>query len=227
LFIIFLLAIGVSFFVRTQQHNDIAKHESMYAYYWLKNSPGNLIPKIILGSIYSEEKSADIAPDLVPEMIDMVDIYIEAKIYDRSILLIQKLFNIIPDHHPDYRPLQFQLAALYQRRGEQQRSQQLIKKTLSSNKSAHDFVALSHAFEKVKESKSAISLLNKCIDLYPHEKEAYLLLGVILGNQNKFEDAINIWQRGLAIDPQDKRFKGYISAAKELLYNKFNNTKQK
>ena len=64
---------------------------------------------------------------------------------------------------------------------------------------------------------AAFGVIDVGMDIYPREKELYLLKGVILANNNRVEDAISIWQEGAAIAPDDARFSDNIRQARMLL----------
>jgi len=94
LYIILLVAIIALFFVRTQEKNYIANNEALYAYHWLKASPGNLIAGLILSSYY-EREDVDIDPELIPEMTRMVEIFYRTGTYDRAEKLNEKLIKVM------------------------------------------------------------------------------------------------------------------------------------
>ena len=62
----------------------------------------------------------------------------------------------------------------------------------------------------------ALNAYIKALKVDPHNKDAYLDAGVLLGNLGKYDEAIQIWKLGLRIDPSDHRFKDNIAGAIKL-----------
>jgi len=79
---------------------------------------------------------------------------------------------------------------------------------------------LSGLYLEQNNYRSAWPILKKCLQKYPNNKEFYLMAGVVMGNYNKFDEAIKLWQEGAALDPHDQRFSSHIRRAKELLKQK-------
>ena len=62
----------------------------------------------------------------------------------------------------------------------------------------------------------ALNLFEKALKKDPKNNEIYLELGKVFGNTGEVDRAIEIWQLGIKVDPQDGRFKDLIRQAQEL-----------
>ena len=76
---------------------------------------------------------------------------------------------------------------------------------------------LSALYVQINRNKEAEILLKKAIKEFPKNKEMYLLYGISLGNQDRFNEAVSVWERGAKLDPKDARFSEYIAKARKLL----------
>ena len=55
-----------------------------------------------------------------------------------------------------------------------------------------------------------LSILQKALELYPNDKEIYLFTGIFYANHQDYSNAIRLWENGLKLSPNDKRFKDNI-----------------
>jgi len=76
--------------------------------------------------------------------------------------------------------------------------------------------SVASSFAQKGYNQMAVTLLTKAIRNNPRYQNAYLELGKIYGNLNKFDEAIEIWRAGQSVDPGDKRFKEMILQAMKL-----------
>jgi tetratricopeptide (TPR) repeat protein len=63
---------------------------------------------------------------------------------------------------------------------------------------------------------TASTAYEKALRLDPDSKETYIELGKLLGNLNKFDQAIRIWEEALRLDPSDQAVHELINQAKTL-----------
>jgi hypothetical protein len=155
LYVALLSATLMSLLIDTEYLHVNARNEVEYCENWLRVSPHNTYAMFLLARHYSSGKNLSIPADLVPDMINAVDILIETNFYVSAPLLVEKLSSY---------PL-----------SPSQRKKLLLK-----------------------------------------SKETYLLAGVNLANQGFYERGIAVWEKGLAIDPADKRFIADIRKARKL-----------
>ena len=62
----------------------------------------------------------------------------------------------------------------------------------------------------------ALDAYEKAMKINPKFPTAYMEMGKLLGNMDKFNLAIHFWEEGLRLDPQDERFTQLIMEAKKL-----------
>ncbi len=95
-FIAVLLAVAVYGYTYTWSYNVIARTEYGYAEHWLKHSPGNRIPMMILATLYSYGEGYKIPPELCKDMVKMAQIYMDKGIHDRAADLLNVLARDCP-----------------------------------------------------------------------------------------------------------------------------------
>jgi tetratricopeptide (TPR) repeat protein len=61
--------------------------------------------------------------------------------------------------------------------------------------------------EQYQEPKMAVIFFNQAVKKFPGKVEGYSELGKFLGNHGYFPQAIEVWEEGLRVDPQNKEIK--------------------
>jgi protein O-mannosyl-transferase len=82
-----------------------------------------------------------------------------------------------------------------------------------------DSAILTMAAENLAANKHvplAFKTFEKALRANPKDKEIYLEFGKLLGNLERFDDAIGVWQEGSRLDPKDRRFGTLIGQAEAL-----------
>ncbi len=98
--------------------------------------------------------------------------------------------------------------------------QATIEQLLTKDSSVDSFLILWEAFESFNSRDEAYNILEQGLLRYPKNKELYLLLGTLYGNQDYFEKAITVWQKGSLLFPDNMQFLENINKAKALQRNK-------
>ena len=62
----------------------------------------------------------------------------------------------------------------------------------------------------------AIQILDVSLSAYPYDVEIYLLYGIVLGNLERFDQALAMWERGLKLDAHNEQIKENIVRLREL-----------
>ncbi len=112
------------------------------------------------------------------------------------------------------------LAQFYLSAGNRQKALDAVKILLAADTQANVLVHLGSLFAQQRDSRTALALYSKAIEKNPRYAEGYLELGKLYGNHEKFNQAIAIWQEGLTMHPQDKRFVELIQMAQGLIEKK-------
>ena len=146
----------------------------------------------------------------------MADVYIKKGYPLKASQLIERISSSKISFN-QRNELNYRLAAYYCKYGHQGQCDEIVGRIIGPKKDADAYMQLSYAFYNSEANKEAITLLKQCISLYPQYKEPYLLMGVILGNEGRYEESINWWKQGLAIDPADSRFVSNINDAENLM----------
>ncbi len=218
LFLGLLSAIFLFYFTSTLNLNIMSRTERSYAENWLRKFPGNSIATNIVTSYYFNHQDIPIPSDLVPDLLNQVYDYIKDNVPETSELIKRIAMGKISAAQRE--ELSYQLAAYQCKAGPHARCGELINGIIGPNKVPYVFMKLGYSFYKSGADKAAINLLEHCIDLYPRYKEPYLLIGVILGNDDHYAESIDFWKRGLVIDPSDSRFTSSIIQATILMRQK-------
>jgi len=121
------------------------------------------------------------------------------------------------------------LSDLYSLRGETEKAIQWYERILKDDpyNPEREVLWLKLAIEYFKQQKfkNSIVYLKLLLKEYPKNKEAYLLYGIVMGNDDYFEEAIQLWQKGSMLDPTDQRFRDNIQRARDLISRKGMNQK--
>jgi len=209
-----LLAILAYYFMGTFKINVTSRTEIGYTENWLRKFPGNSIAMNIVASYYYHNRDLKMPSDLIPDMLNLVDVYIKEDV-PQAVDLIEMIASC-KISSAQRNELFYKLASYQCRKGDNDRCWESIRRTIGPQRDAYTYLRLSYTLYQTRTDKTAIALLKQCIALYPTYKDPYLLIGVILANEGHYEKAIDFWKQGLIIDPADKRFISNINNAKEL-----------
>ncbi len=218
----FIATICILLFLGTQQKNSIASTELSYAAYWLKTSPENFIPLQIIGSLYTYHITKPIPADLEPQMEKLL--HFSQKIHkDQWALdLVEKMKTSTSSTTKQFKYGCQQTALLY-RSNRTDPADEFIKANLTSDTPAHYYLVMSEVFAEYGLPKKALKIIDQCLNKFPSEKETYLLKGVILANQNKIHESLDVWTKGQRLYPNDNRFTNNIIKANQLLNQSLTN----
>ncbi len=154
-------------------------------------------------------------PSLTCALTQLSKLYILTQEDQKAITTLNQIlkFNLSQN---DQKKFWSQLAGLYFRNGEMGKSELFIKRIFTHN-SPQNFILLAKTFDNMAISGTAFELMNTALSLYPKNKELYSLYGDLLVNQNKFEAAIDAWERGHQLAPYDERFLRKIQQTKKFI----------
>ena len=188
------------------------------------------LPYSILGRINAREQDYGNAEknflkaitrntDDLLSMINLADLYIITKQELNAIPLLEQLTQ--KDlHGVDRANVYAKLAVLQFLHKNPSTSEITIKNLLEKDSSANTFMILAQAFQAFQLSDQCRHFLELGLKKYPRNKDLYLLAGVMIGNQGKINRAIEIWQKGMEIFPDEPQFQENIIKAKSLGINK-------
>jgi len=205
--------IVILFFVQTQRINAIASTELSYCENWVRKTPTNSMPRWVLGEYYHQYATIPIPKEFHQLIIQIIDDYLKNGQQAKAKRLIERLSTaeLTPVEHKD---LIIRTAVMYYKSGEQIQGQALLEQFFEQMKRPEHFIELAQVFEKAQVHTIAIDILKHCRARFSGYKEAYLFEGVILGNQDRYQEAVSVWSQGLTLDPTDQRFIQNIAKAK-------------
>lgn len=215
--IFFAICFVLLFFGMVSSHRQhaFARTEMGYAKYWLKESPGNVIPTMILGTLYSYAENVDIDVEFMGEMESLVKRYIHAGHDQRAIDLLTKMIAVQKDVRESQR-LRIKLAVLYRYRGDGEKYDEILQSLLPEMKEEVLYLQMADESCRLSWDGQGLQFLDDCLKRFPQFLDAYYLYGIILANQGRFPEAIHWWEKGLAIDSTDFRLRGSIQDAIKL-----------
>jgi len=216
LFIGLIASVYGAYFLSTINTDIISRTEKSYCENWLRKFPGNFIAMNLVANFYRHNTHTGIPSDLVPDMLNMLDLYIGYDYPQKSFELIKSLSSskISPSQKIQ---LSYGIAAYYCKNGHYQQCQVAIGRIIGPHPGPYTLMPLCQYLNRVKDTATAVILLKQCMALYPQFKEPYLLMGVILANDGHYEEGIKWWKKGLMKDPSDLRFVSNIEEAENLI----------
>jgi lipopolysaccharide biosynthesis regulator YciM len=122
---------------------------------------------------------------------------------DRSLKIFEDLLNREPDNTLVLQQMEMLQEDLQNWQRAYELQQKIIKKTKSEDNSVLGFLQneLGKAAWEKGDIKSAIKYFNNAISLYEYTYPAYLNLGDIYFEQDRYKDAVDIWEKIAAISP--------------------------
>ena len=216
LYILLLGTIFVSYFLATLSSNFVARTEVGYCENWLRKFPDSFIAMNLVANFYRNNKGCHVPEDLIPEMLNMVDLYIKNDYPQKARELIESISSgrISLAQRNE---LLYKLAAYHCKNGHHDQCEEMVRRIIGPKNDPDIYLQLSYTLYQTNANPTAVHLLKQCITLHPKYKEAYLLLGVILANDGHYEESINFWKQGRVIDPADLRFVSNIDEARKLI----------
>ncbi|MBF0484037.1 MAG: hypothetical protein HQL25_04965 [Candidatus Omnitrophica bacterium] len=218
LLILFIAIISLFLFIHSQKQLSYGTSEIRYTVYWLKSSPGNALANQIFGELYFSN-DLPVIDEMVDPLLEQINAYIKNDQPALAITLCNKIFKnkLKPEIIKRTAILK---AAAYEKDKKPKKNKLMLRQIIDTYKKPDIYIQISSTFDQLKMSDTAINVLDECLLTYPKYKEALLLKGIILGNKEKYSESIEIWKKGLEIDPADQRFITLINAAEKLLNNK-------
>jgi tetratricopeptide (TPR) repeat protein len=208
-------SILISFYLSTEALHLMAKNELDYCENWLRVSPHNTYAMSLLAQDYSSDKSIAIPTDLIPDMLNAIDLLIKNDYFISAPKLIGKLSSY-PLSPAQRWQLLLRSAVDHCKYGTQGQCAEISERIVHSSNDPGNYIQLSYLLDEFDIDGQALALLGQCMARYPDYKEAYLLDGIILANQQHYTESIAVWERGLKIAPGDQRFIANIDKARSL-----------
>jgi|GEM_PF-908466 len=122
--------------------------------------------------------------------------------------------NVLID--PDDEDSLYVLIGLYFRTNEQSKALKLGRKLLVVSHQVNRLIDAGGLFAQNQLIPMAFAFYNKAMKLDPNNKIVYRELGKLYGNLERFEEAVQLWEKGKRLDPQEKEFDVLITQAQEL-----------
>lgn len=180
-----------------------------------------------LGEIYLKQGKFDKAieyfrlalnddPSFVSSRISLANTLIKLQRVPEAIIVLEDGF-MLPNSHLEGRAIGLKLANLYFSEGQFKKVSAVVEKLMADDASESGLLTLAVEFSNEKNVELALMVIDTGINIYPHNKEFYLLQGVILANSNHLGEAIKVWGLGAVIAPDDRRFNDNIMQARMLL----------
>jgi tetratricopeptide (TPR) repeat protein len=176
-----------------------------------------------LGLVYLEKGDYANAEKYFLEAIDKGSKFLEPRnnlaiVYkeQNKYLQAEKLYidNLALD--PNHYQSLYSLLDLYMRENRKEKLIELGRRIVKTNRDVEALLRFGSALAENNYSEIAIAFLTQAIQLDSQCKIAFVLLGNIYGNYQKFDKAIAFWQEALKIDPHDAALRNQIEKVKDL-----------
>lgn len=128
--------------------------------------------------------------------------------------LIKEILQISPYHR---QALLFFLD-YYQKEGQIDELKKLIAHMMKNVKNASDLIAFASVLAQQGRLAEAFDMYMKSFDYDRKNRLFYMEFGKFLGNLGRFDDAIQTWEDGRRLFPQETEFQLLINQAKKLQY---------
>lgn len=148
---------------------------------------------------------------LEPQM-NLASLHAQNGYYDQAIKVYKNILTLNANNHE----ATFGLLKAYLALGQKENVARLIDIPLRKGKDVRKLVQLGSLFAENYLYDTAFLFFERARSLDPFYGELYLELGKAYGNLEKFDFAIQVWEEGKRVDPNDHRFDELISKAKEL-----------
>ncbi|MCA9400786.1 MAG: hypothetical protein KC713_04105, partial [Candidatus Omnitrophica bacterium] len=175
-------------------------------------------PRLILGSYY-ETGNYPIPNDMLDEMMETVDILINTKTYQRADRLLDALLQ--GDDFPrDYYPsLKNKQLLLELKNGRKESARQHLAEYLKLFNRPEEFIGLAVLLDQHGLSEEVLYILDEGSLQFLMDPDILLLKGIVLGNANRFDEAEEVWKKGVKIFPMDSRFITYLDELQRVKNN--------
>lgn len=154
----------------------------------------------------------DTGPKFLEPRTNLAIIYEKQNKYLQAEKLYIDNLAFDPNHYQSL----YSLLDLYIRENKKEKIVELGSRILIMNRDVEALLRFGSALAENNYSQIAIAFFTQAIHLDPQCKIAFVLLGNIYGNYQKFDKAIVFWQEALKIDPQDTALFNQIEKIKNL-----------
>jgi len=161
-------------------------------------------------------KAVKNGPAYLPPRIGLAQIYLHSGNNTQAIRVFEEIIGLNPPQQQRIAALAHLVALHY--REEQPAQADRALTLLHQNAPGIQFYAvLTEVFSAHGIELIALDFLKQAIRQNPHDQDLYLLCGTLLANHDQLQQAIIVWRKGAALDPEDSRFEERIRKAKALL----------
>lgn len=191
--------------ITSYSHHVIAKTEVGYLEYWLKESPNNLLPSLMLGNLYGYYKNLPIPNELVEQMNTQSEFFIRTVQYNQAIKLLEKLTATQPTnvHHTLWK---LTLAALYSKTNSLHKADDQLDNLQLSKLPIKSYLHFAKELERLELREQTIKILDIGLHYYPNNTDLLLFKIATLANQNRFKEAIALLKTNQSQTAKDARF---------------------
>jgi tetratricopeptide (TPR) repeat protein len=176
-------------------------------------------------AIYSFQQATRLNPQDERFWFGLGSVYWQANDMEQSIQAWEQARELRPDWSVvrTWLPQAYYLQGInYFNEGDFKKATEYYQKAVKINPDSEDWLpqALYQAgikYRKMGELKKAEESYLKALQLNPEFADGYFALGVIYWQTERFQDALNAWEKALLFDPDHLQAKGWIPIAKERL----------
>jgi len=160
-------------------------------------------------------KAKEVNPYNLLPYDNLISLYELTNRYDNAIIIAQEFITKINDRN-QHRLQEAKLVALNYKVGKKEKANKMAQEFIGQNENSEAMILLAKSFYDLDLRSKAMAIINEGMNKFPLDKEMYIIHGKMKANVYQFDEALEIWMRGQALDPKDARFVQYIEKVKML-----------
>ncbi len=161
-------------------------------------------------------KALALNPYLIEPRLNLANIYRQRNDNAQAIVFLEENLKIVPDEE---RSLAM-LLEIYLTSGRREMVFELAEKFFNKSQDPGQLTSLGSCLAQKNFVKLAMMFYSKSLKIDAANKATLLEMGALYGNLEKFDKAINLWQTGLRLYPDETKFKDLIQQAQVLMDRK-------
>jgi len=159
-------------------------------------------------------RATQLKPELIQARINLADLYLMTFQNDKAVATLERVMSSDPDH-AEYRSTIVKLAIRYLQKGDVEK---VLEKTDWLLKKDHNGLRiLSTGFFKEGYNQIATVFASIHVRSHPQDTEGYLLYGDLLAKEGRYKEAIENWQRGQRLAPNEVQFEENVRKTRRLM----------
>ncbi len=152
-------------------------------------------------------------PFLIEPRLNLSQVYVATGQMEKALALLKENFELDPYHEHNL----YALAKLYAEGNDLQGLKSILPPLLKYGNNAIELIFVANQLAQSQLYKDAPPFYEKAMRLDPRHKTVYLELGKFLGNTGRLQQAIVVWEQGIAVAGAEDEFTALIEQARRII----------